>query len=240
LRSPSARCAGGSAIDPYAVLGLPRGATDEAEVRAAFRRVAKIYHPDVPGTGDLAKFQQAQEAAERLLTPGGNLLSSLGAQRTGNFDFLNWSPSNPQAATVSSSAARPERDFSGSRGDRVNVKECASRRSTDLRKTPKLKALTHSASEATLASVETILARHLGMPRDAVTANMPLEAVGFFLEGQGSIGTQQVAETAMALENEFGVELIRILVGTWVKIDMPNSVRTVGGLADFVESKMNS
>lgn len=38
--------------DPYAVLGVPAGATDQ-EVGAAYRRLAKRHHPDrAPADGD--------------------------------------------------------------------------------------------------------------------------------------------------------------------------------------------
>lgn len=40
-----------SGFDPYADLGLKRGASDE-EVKAAFRRLAHVYHPDKQVTAD--------------------------------------------------------------------------------------------------------------------------------------------------------------------------------------------
>eukprot|EP00434_Breviolum_minutum_P036655 symbB.v1.2.032486.t1/scaffold3905.1/size48494/1 len=37
-------------------------------IRGAFRRLAKVYHPDVPQTGDIGKFQELQRAAQKLIT----------------------------------------------------------------------------------------------------------------------------------------------------------------------------
>lgn len=48
--------------DPWAVLGVPRG-TDEAGIRAAYRRLAKIRHPDLGGTaGAMAQLAWAYQA----------------------------------------------------------------------------------------------------------------------------------------------------------------------------------
>ncbi|MDZ4728230.1 MAG: DnaJ domain-containing protein [Leptospira sp.] len=41
--------------DYYEALDLPFGATTE-DIRSNFRRIAKIFHPDVPGTGSASKF----------------------------------------------------------------------------------------------------------------------------------------------------------------------------------------
>ncbi|CAK0841400.1 unnamed protein product [Prorocentrum cordatum] len=65
------RAGGAGSANPYDVLGLPRTAATSSEVRAAFREMAKLYHPDVPGTGDSDRFLAAREAADALATPEG-------------------------------------------------------------------------------------------------------------------------------------------------------------------------
>ncbi|MEX1169443.1 MAG: J domain-containing protein [Chloroflexota bacterium] len=54
--------------DPYLVLGLTRGAT-LAEVKRAYRRLAKANHPDAAGPAALARFLAIQAAYERLAGP---------------------------------------------------------------------------------------------------------------------------------------------------------------------------
>ncbi len=56
--------------DPYAILGVDRGA-DDAEVKRAFRRLARELHPDVNSTDPAAeeKFKEAAEAYEILSDP---------------------------------------------------------------------------------------------------------------------------------------------------------------------------
>jgi hypothetical protein len=51
--------------DPYVVLGLRHGAV-LTEVKASYRRLAKIYHPDLAG-GSTEKFQELSDAYEVLL-----------------------------------------------------------------------------------------------------------------------------------------------------------------------------
>ena len=52
--------------DPYETLGLPNNASAE-DVRDAYRRMAKTYHPDVSGSPqDSARFRAVTEAYETL------------------------------------------------------------------------------------------------------------------------------------------------------------------------------
>lgn len=56
-----------STPDHYAILGVPRGA-DEEEIKRAFRRLAREWHPDVNSAPDAAeRFQMIAEAHEVLL-----------------------------------------------------------------------------------------------------------------------------------------------------------------------------
>ena len=56
--------------DPYAVLGVARGATED-EIKKAYRKVAKMYHPDLhPGDAEAEeKFKEANEAYDVLSNP---------------------------------------------------------------------------------------------------------------------------------------------------------------------------
>jgi hypothetical protein len=56
--------------DPYRVLGLARGATLD-EVKRAYRRLAKINHPDAAGESALPKFLAIQGAYEQLIGGSG-------------------------------------------------------------------------------------------------------------------------------------------------------------------------
>jgi curved DNA-binding protein CbpA len=56
--------------DPYRTLGLARGASRE-EIRRAYRRLAKIHHPDAAGPGALPRFLAIQAAYEQLILRSG-------------------------------------------------------------------------------------------------------------------------------------------------------------------------
>lgn len=50
-------------VDPYEVLGISR-ASSYSEAQSQYRKLSKLYHPDVIGTGDSQKFQEVSEAWE--------------------------------------------------------------------------------------------------------------------------------------------------------------------------------
>jgi curved DNA-binding protein CbpA len=55
--------------DPYEVLGVPRGAAD-SELRAAYRRLVQLHHPDHNGGSPEAarRFEEVQDAYAAILT----------------------------------------------------------------------------------------------------------------------------------------------------------------------------
>jgi DnaJ-class molecular chaperone len=56
------------ADDPYAILGVPRSATDE-DIRRAFRKLAKELHPDINRSGTDERFKKVSSAYEILGDP---------------------------------------------------------------------------------------------------------------------------------------------------------------------------
>ena len=57
-------------IDPYQVLGIPRGASEE-EIKKAYRKKAKEYHPDLHPDDPVAaqKMNEVNEAYDMLKNP---------------------------------------------------------------------------------------------------------------------------------------------------------------------------
>lgn len=60
-----------AAPDPHDVLGVPRGAS-AADVQAAYRRLARRYHPDAPDGGDPARMRAVNAAYAALRTGAGD------------------------------------------------------------------------------------------------------------------------------------------------------------------------
>src|SRR3990172_11107201 len=94
------------AIDPYLVLGLPAGAST-AEVKRAYRRLAKANHPDSAGAAALPQFLEIQRAYETLTAapwrPGMRRPSS------GSSDAEPWRADPAPAPATSGAGAPPPR-----------------------------------------------------------------------------------------------------------------------------------
>lgn len=81
--------------DPYKVLGVSPGATDE-EVKAAYRELAKKYHPDKYVNNPLAdlasekmkEINMAYDQIQKMRSGGGQ--SSYGSQSGGNYGYGNY------------------------------------------------------------------------------------------------------------------------------------------------------
>jgi len=85
-------------MDLYVVLGLPPGASD-ADIKRAYRRLARRFHPDInPGDRTAAmRFRQIAEAYETLIDPDRRLRYDSGhvlhddPRRTGGFEGFDFS-----------------------------------------------------------------------------------------------------------------------------------------------------
>ncbi len=66
-------------LDPYRTLELPRDATLD-DVKTAYRRLAKLYHPDSAGERALPRFLAVQAAYEALTEGPGKLRSVIGGR----------------------------------------------------------------------------------------------------------------------------------------------------------------
>lgn len=95
-------------LDYYAVLEVEPDA-DEATIRLAYRRLARRYHPDVAGTGDLTRMQQLNVAYRALSDPDRRAEYDLSR----GLPLANGKPSAPAQAEQprpSSAGAAPRRD----------------------------------------------------------------------------------------------------------------------------------
>src|SRR5450755_3911145 len=115
-----------AASDPYQTLGLAPGAT-AAEIKRAYRRLAKAYHPDSAGERALPRFLAIQAAYERLTSgqPGAKSTSGAtgGARRGPAPGPATPPPSRPWSADAE--RARATRDAFRKRSTRTGARSAA-------------------------------------------------------------------------------------------------------------------
>lgn len=93
-----------TAIDPYRTLGLTPGAS-QAEIKRAYRHLAKLYHPDSAGDRALSRFLAIQAAYEALVDEHGR---GRGYRRPGPATRPAPPPSAPWQADASRARATRE------------------------------------------------------------------------------------------------------------------------------------
>jgi curved DNA-binding protein CbpA len=115
--------------DPYATLGLDQDASD-AEVRAAYRRLVQLHHPDHNGGSaeSARRFEEVQEAYARVRElragAGGRSGSRSASQaRTGARDRPSSPP--PSDADLSSRLAEMERELREAAAARERARRAA-------------------------------------------------------------------------------------------------------------------
>ena len=98
--------------DPYRVLGLEPGAS-MADVKRAYRRLAKAFHPDSAGEAALPRFLAIHEAYERLVT--GRSRAGAGPRATPAAPSAEPWRADPDRARAARERARTGRTASGTR-----------------------------------------------------------------------------------------------------------------------------
>jgi curved DNA-binding protein CbpA len=101
--------------DPYRVLGLVPGAT-AGEIRSAYRRLAKLNHPDTAGERSLPRFLAIKAAYEELVDGEGRLRSRGWPGRTGEAGASRPSGSPANRASREAWRARRAAGASGAGG----------------------------------------------------------------------------------------------------------------------------
>jgi molecular chaperone DnaJ len=94
--------------DPYRILGVMPGASVN-EIRAAYRRLAKQYHPDAAGERALARFLAIQAAYEHLVDGEGRLRGPAAARGAGGRRAREPWRADPARARASREAWRARR-----------------------------------------------------------------------------------------------------------------------------------
>jgi hypothetical protein len=93
-------------LDPYATLGVPRGA-GERQVQQAYRRLARRYHPDLhPDAESTERMQRVNQAWEILSSPTRRANYDAQSTSRGSVGGGHWSASRRNEPVSSASTRR--------------------------------------------------------------------------------------------------------------------------------------
>ena len=106
--------------DAYAILGVPRGSSDE-QIVAAYRRLARRFHPDIAGDHATAEMMQINAAFDSIRTAARR--ADHDDRTASGLSTAPWSPTGPGARRPAGDDAgrdrirwAPERDGTGGAG----------------------------------------------------------------------------------------------------------------------------
>lgn len=90
-------------LNPYSILGIPRGASD-GQVRSAYRRLAKQYHPDLHSDAAASEqMQRVNQAWEMLSTPARRAGYDAASASVRSTSYGHWAASRRSAPMAASS-----------------------------------------------------------------------------------------------------------------------------------------
>lgn len=103
--------------DPYEVLGVPQGASDD-EIKAAYRKLAKKYHPDLNGGSAEAeaKMKEVNEAYTLLIKHKGQYGGQASYGSSGSYSSAGYGQSGPYGNPYGGYGGNPYGRSQGSRG----------------------------------------------------------------------------------------------------------------------------
>ena len=140
--------------DPYQILGVSRSA-DDAEVRAAYRRLVQLHHPDHNGGSaeSARRFEEVQEAyAEiRRRRKSGGRAGASGGRRTSSSGSSSAAPGDD--SDIGSRLAAMEADLRAARNEAMRRARQAAARAQGERERPSDEELGYISTDDSFAKI---------------------------------------------------------------------------------------
>eukprot|EP00929_Paragymnodinium_shiwhaense_P058138 TRINITY_DN29118_c0_g1_i1.p1 TRINITY_DN29118_c0_g1~~TRINITY_DN29118_c0_g1_i1.p1 ORF type:complete len:311 (-),score=47.97 TRINITY_DN29118_c0_g1_i1:496-1386(-) len=241
-----------AAFNPFETLGLEVSKDlEDAEVKTAFRKLAKVYHPDVPETGDSVRFQRIQEAMEEIASQSGRSQWVVALSGGGGRRQRRRGTSLEEDFFKESSAADFWTELEGDDFSpyvdpfKVDFEEWLEKKRkrrlmrmrASLRGGKRRRPVDFSgdvrASPETMSKMQEIIGDWIGLPARMITRDMRLEELQFY----DKTAWEEVAKVLVLLEDGFDVDLVEVVGASQLKFQLPNEVKTIADFADLIEAK---